>query len=181
MRPSRTLAAACALAAALGVAACTTTGGPAPGAAAPAAQTALRAPPYHAPTPTAVPGARVVGTPELEALLAGPARPVLINALDGRGPERSIPGAARLGYVGHGGSFDDEAQRKLAAFLDAATGGDRARPVVTFCRDANCWLSWNAAVRAARLGYANVLWYRDGIEGWTGAGKPSIRDPVVSW
>ena len=47
--------------------------------------------------------------------------------------------------------------------------------VVTVMADyclADCWMSWNAAKRALKIGYSNVAWYRDGTDGWLAAGLP---------
>jgi PQQ-dependent catabolism-associated CXXCW motif protein len=44
--------------------------------------------------------------------------------------------------------------------------------VVFYCL-ADCWMSWNAAKRAASWGYREVLWYRDGTDGWEAAGLPT--------
>ena len=50
--------------------------------------------------------------------------------------------------------------------LAELTGGDPARPLVFYC-DANCWMGYNAAKRAVReLGYRNVYWYPEGVQGW---------------
>ncbi len=38
-----------------------------------------------------------------------------------------------------------------------------------------CWGSYNAALRAIRLGYTNVHWFRGGVEAWQQAGLP-LRD-----
>ena len=51
------------------------------------------------------------------------------------------------------------------------TKGRRDAPVVFYCL-ANCWMSWNAAKRAASWGYTRVYWYRDGTDGWEAAGLP---------
>ncbi len=37
-----------------------------------------------------------------------------------------------------------------------------------------CWVSYNAALRAINAGYTNVLWYRGGIEAWKAAGLPTL-------
>ena len=39
-----------------------------------------------------------------------------------------------------------------------------------YCEGAQCWESYNAALRALDLGYSNVLWYRGGLRR---AGKPT--------
>ena len=61
---------------------------------------------------------------------------------------------------------------EFGAFLTQATGGDRARLIVTYCQGVKCWGSYNAALRAIRLGYTNVHWYRGGVEAWQQAGLP---------
>lgn len=50
---------------------------------------------------------------------------------------------------------------------------DRGAAVVTYCSDAGCGNS--SAVRTAlvRMGYTNVRVYRDGIQDWVAAGRPT--------
>jgi rhodanese-related sulfurtransferase len=33
-------------------------------------------------------------------------------------------------------------------------------------------MSWNAAKRALEYGYTNVMWFRDGTDGWQELGYP---------
>jgi len=49
--------------------------------------------------------------------------------------------------------------------------GKHDAPLVFFCLK-NCWMSWNAAKRALEYGYSNVMWYRDGSDGWQELGYP---------
>lgn len=86
-------------------------------------------------------------------------------------PHVSIEGAHWLPEVGRGEiSAETEAyyKRELAKF----SGGDASRKMVIFCKRA-CWMSWNAAKRAQAYGYAQVLWFSDGIEGWREADLPT--------
>lgn len=142
-------------------------------------QSALRADGHHAPTPLAVPGARTVGTAELRKLLQAQSPPVLIDVLGGEG-HATLPGGAWLPGAGRGESFEDGLQQRLGQALAVLTGGDRARPVVFYCASPQCWLSYNAALRAVRLGYGSVLWYRGGIEAW-GASGGALELPRLSW
>lgn len=132
-------------------------------------------------TPLAIPGARLVTTPELKAALGRPSaeRPILFDVLGGTGHD-SLPGAIWLPDAGRGFGFDDELQARLARTLAFVTNGDAARPMVFFCASVNCWLSYNAALRAVRLGYASVGWYRGGIQSWTAAGG-ALAPMKVSW
>ncbi|MES9970427.1 MAG: rhodanese-like domain-containing protein, partial [Candidatus Thiodiazotropha sp.] len=56
--------------------------------------------------------------------------------------------------------------------LQRLTKGDKNRMIVIYCL-ADCWMSWNAAKRAAmEYGYMNTYWYPDGTTGWEAAELP---------
>lgn len=139
---------------------------------------------YRAPTPLTVPGGRMIDTREAKALLdRGGA--VWVDMLPAaRRPEGLAPGSLwrpspRLGIPGSiwlpeagRGAIPPETEAWFRDSLARATGGDLGRPVVFYCL-ADCWMSWNAAKRAAAMGYREVLWYRDGTDGWEAAGLPT--------
>ena len=131
----------------------------------------LRLADYSAPTPREVPGARTVGTAQLREWLRSEARdqPLLFDVLGGEAHE-SLPDAIWLPGAGRGQSLQDAVQEQLASTLKAATKGERGRRLVFFCQGPQCWLSYNAALRAVALGYDAVYWYRGGIEAWLAAG-----------
>ena len=133
----------------------------------------LRQDSFHAPTPSTHPAAAVINTQDLHAMLIGPNPPVTINALSGDKQVTSIPGSVWLPAAGHGGAFDDDFQAHLASRLANITGDDLARPIVVYCLDAKCWLSYNAALRLDALGYQNLYWYRGGIAAWKAATLPT--------
>jgi PQQ-dependent catabolism-associated CXXCW motif protein len=138
---------------------------------------------YRAPVPASVAGGHVLHTDALNALIdRGGA--VLIDVLPApRRPEglrpdapwmpvprRNIPGSFWLPDVGRGAlnpMLEQWFQDKLAEF----SGGDPDKPLVFYCL-AECWMSWNAAKRAASYGYRNVGWYPEGTDGWHSAGLP---------
>ena len=134
----------------------------------------LRREPYHAPTPREIPGAQVVHTRELQAMLAGANPPLLIDVLSEVG-HVTLTGALWLSGAGRGTNFVDPVQSVLEPLLQQLSAGDKARVMVFFCASSQCWLSYNAALRAAAAGYTRVYWYRGGIEAWTEAGLPSAR------
>jgi PQQ-dependent catabolism-associated CXXCW motif protein len=146
-----------------------------------APQAELRRAEHHAPTPLTIPGARTVTTAELRRLLQAPpeAQPILLDVLGGDG-HATLPGAVWLPGAGRGESFEDALQARLAKALAAISGGERSRALVFLCASASCWLSYNAALRAARLGYTDVLWYRGGIEAW-GASGGALAPPRLVW
>ena len=137
----------------------------------------LRQQPYHGPTPRQIPGAQVVQTRQLQAMLTGQESPILIDVLSEDG-HVTLAGAVWLSGAGRGANFLDPVQSMLPRLLAQLAGGDTARPMVFFCANSQCWLSYNAALRAVAAGYSNVYWYRGGIEAWTAAGLPSARTAV---
>jgi rhodanese-related sulfurtransferase len=53
--------------------------------------------------------------------------------------------------------------------------------MVFYCVDSECWLSYNAALRAIALGYTNVMWYRGGIASWRTAEGPMAQSDPFFW
>lgn len=141
---------------------------------------------YRAPTPATLAGAKVLSTHEAEALwrhkaavfidvLPRPPRPRGLPAgtLWRDPPHESIPGALWLTNVGFG-ALNEETEAYFRDGLKAASKGNLKAPLVLYCQRA-CWMSWNAAKRALAEGYADILWYPDGTDGWAEAGLPLAR------
>ena len=141
----------------------------------------LRQAPYSAPTPTEIPGAKLLSTRELHSMLILAPTPVLVDVASGDG-HSTIRGAYWIPGAGRGSHFLDPLQAQLAEYLEKLTNGEKARPLVFFCVNAQCWLSYNASLRAAALGYLRVFWYRGGIAAWQDAGLPlsSVSIPTAS-
>ncbi|MDO5704390.1 MAG: PQQ-dependent catabolism-associated CXXCW motif protein [Paracoccus sp. (in: a-proteobacteria)] len=144
----------------------------------------FRGAPYNAPVPATLAGARVVdgsqaldlseqGVPFIDAMPRVTRPKGLPPGTFWRQPVHlTIPGAIWLYDTGYERLAPVE-QARLEAGLAAATGGDRAAPVVIFCR-ADCWQSWNAAKRAVDLGYTGVIWFPTGTDGWLDAGGADL-------
>ena len=130
----------------------------------------LRSGAMHGPTPPAIPGGRLVTTPELVRLLQDPRSGVLV--FDVLGGPQVLPNAIPVVPASQGGDFQDQVQRDFGNYLQQVTQGRKDRPMVFYCQSTQCWMSYNAALRAINLGYTNVLWYRGGIEAWQQAGGP---------
>jgi len=135
---------------------------------------------YRAPVPDTVPGAEVLHIPAMQQhvarhdavlidVLPAPRRPVNMRSempwLPGR--HASIPGSFWWPEIGRGGITARMADR-LRKRLEEVTRGDPARMVVFFCL-ADCWMSWNAARRAAEMGF-HAAWFPEGVDGWQAAG-----------
>ncbi len=131
---------------------------------------ALHDGPMHGPTPASIPGGQLITTKGLVELMRGGQVPVLMLDILG-GPEM-IQGAVYAVPAAQPGTFTDQTQQQLGQFLQQATGGDKQYPIVLYCLSPECWMSYNASLRAINLGYTNVLWYRGGIETWKKAGLP---------
>lgn len=125
-------------------------------------------------TPQSLEGIKTIGTQELATKLASAASSLTV--IDVLGFIETIPSAKTL--LNAGGAFEsasvDEAFEKRFTGLLAAIAPDKSGPLVFFCTSRNCWLSANAAMRAKKLGYAQVMWYRGGLESWKGAGLPVV-------
>jgi PQQ-dependent catabolism-associated CXXCW motif protein len=86
-------------------------------------------------------------------------------------PARSIPGA--LWFPEAGRAPGNPAI--IAQFTARVARAARGRTVLVFCL-ADCWMSWNAALRLHRAGH-RVAWYANGRDGWAASGRPLA--PVV--
>ncbi|MBI3041659.1 MAG: sulfurtransferase [Betaproteobacteria bacterium] len=139
----------------------------------------LRTVGYHAPTPLKIPGGTVVTTQALKVLLEAEPRPYLIDVLGG-GIHRTLAGAFWMIGAGAGDMNRDE-EKRFASAVAAFAGGDKNRPMVFFCVNAECWLSYNAALRAIALGYTNVMWYRGGVAAWRTAELPMAQSDPFFW
>ena len=124
----------------------------------------------HGPTPTSIPGGQVVTTKGLVGLVQGNQAPYLL--FDVLGGAETLPGALPAAAASQAGSFNDQTQQQFGVFVQQKTGGRKDIALVFYCLSPQCWMSYNAALRAINLGYTNVLWYRGGIEAWKMAGLP---------
>jgi adenylate cyclase len=131
----------------------------------------------EAPTPTTAPGARIVRTVDLVALLEQ--RKLLVLDVNGWG--RSIPGAIGLRGAGIGGNPSDPFQARLGRKMEELTHGDRTVPIVTMAWNADRYSGRNLALRLVALGYTDVIWYRGGREAWEAAGELETEVVAQEW
>lgn len=136
-------------------------------------------PPFGKPTPTAIPGARVIKTLELKALLELNKQVVVIDVLDSK-TRTTIPGAYWMPGAGDSRFYGAEKSR-FAVALEKLVGSDKNRPIVFMCLSSECWESYNACLHALEAGYKDVLWYRGGTNAWSGANLDRKRPERVNW
>jgi PQQ-dependent catabolism-associated CXXCW motif protein len=151
---------------------------------------AYRTADYRAPVPATVNGRPALTTEQAAALwrqgsavfvdtLPQPPRPAGLpeGTVWYPMPRNDIPGSIWLPDTGYG-----ELPAVMADYFEQslreATAGNKDRQLVFYCL-AGCWMSWNAAKRAAALGYTQADWYAEGTEGWAEQNLPlEHRDPV---
>ena len=95
-------------------------------------------------------------------------------------PHRNIPGSIWLPDTGYGALAP--VTRELPAEQSCASDARRSSKGFWFIV-CDCWMSWNAAKRILGMGYANVIWYPDGIDGWTEVSLPlqeAVPEPAAS-
>jgi PQQ-dependent catabolism-associated CXXCW motif protein len=101
---------------------------------------------------------------------------LLIDVLANQHPQ-TIDTAHYLAQAGAPGTFKDPVQAQLAGSLLALTNNRKNVPLVFFCAGAQCWESYNAALRAHALGYTDIRWYRGGLASWAEARLPMRATP----
>ncbi len=79
-------------------------------------------------------------------------------------PRKNIPGSVWLPNVGK-----QELKPVVKLYFDTnlvdLTSGDKSKSLVFYCIE-DCWMAWNAAKRAREWGYSDVMWFREGVDGW---------------
>jgi thiosulfate/3-mercaptopyruvate sulfurtransferase len=128
---------------------------------------------------TDAPIVRLIATEELRGMLHAawgdtepdipPPRFIL---LDLRGDHEfargHLPGALSL----EPGKFDERLDQLVR---DTWPGADRSSiPFVVYCYGPTCTRSRNGLTLAARRGYRNLLWYKEGTQGWRSSGERYI-------
>ena len=137
---------------------------------------------YRAPVPATLQGAQVVSTKDAAALLEKkqaiffdvmPHTPkpdkLPAGTIWREKVRKNIPGSFWLPNVGYGAISKDDTEYFRASLL-SQTGGDKRRAILFYCMT-DCWMSWNAAKRAIEWGYASVMWYPLGADGWEADGR----------
>lgn len=70
-----------------------------------------------------------------------------------------------------------EQKGELGSVLNFILKGSKSAPILVYCHHESCGLSFYVAKNIVELGYTNVLWMREGIEGWKRQGYPLSDDP----
>ncbi len=101
-----------------------------------------------------------INTKGMEALVNSKIPMVILDARPAKfAPEGRIPGAKYM---------SDQVKPEQAVALISS----KDALIVTYCDGIDCPLSVDLAEHMKKLGYKNVIEYREGIEGWLNAGLP---------
>ncbi len=127
-------------------------------------------------TPAKVPAGinvKLIGAKEVQDLQAKGA--VLVDTRRANEfAEKSIKGAISVPYDPEksaktpDGVFDASLDK-----FDLSKFKDKNAHLVMFCNSGTCFKSYKGAVVAAKAGYTNVYWYRDGLPDWTARKLPT--------
>lgn len=120
----------------------------------------------HGPTPTSIPGGQVVTTDRLLAMYQQGMQSGGLLVFHVLGPGPTLPMAQNAVGAAQAGNFQDQTQQQFGQYLQQVTQGNKGVPMVFYCQSTQCWMSYNAALRAINMGYTQVYWYRGGIEAW---------------
>jgi len=126
---------------------------------------------------------RIVGAPEVDRLLEAenPGLPdktaqsvVVLDLREAYDFKLDhIPGAYNFPAYSEDSSIDKVVEEKWPKAKAARA------PVVLYCYGRGCIRSRDAAAKLARAGFTNLLWFREGLDGWRAAGLPLAgRDNV---
>lgn len=118
-------------------------------------------------TPTALPGATVVGAAEVAQLVAQGAV-VVDTRNDKEYKARHIPGAVFAPY--HEKSLKDVAYDAALDDFPGLAALDARKPTIFHCNGAECWKSYKASKAALARGFGKVYWFRGGMPAWEAAG-----------
>lgn len=133
-------------------------------------------------TPTSLPGATVINTGQLLRMMQSNPEIAIVDVGYKRGVE-SVPYAMFWRNMGRAknkgnGLTNEERLARMDFMLKQIKWATPDRPVIFLSgpyKDKDRpWLAYNAALRAVKLGYSDIYWYRGGQLAWKAAGLPTM-------
>lgn len=123
-------------------------------------------------TPLSLPGVTRITTQDVRQMISNA---LLVDVLNDTGLlHLTIPNAVHIPGGGNYGEgrFNDRIQDQFEKVMASLVKRNPNKPIIFFCASALCWESYNAALRAQKMGLRNVFWYRGGIRSWQAAKLP---------
>ncbi len=126
-------------------------------------------------TPKQLPGAEVVGSEQVEKLIAQGA--VIVDTrTEKEFKTKRIPKAVFLPYVEK--SIKDVAFQISQDDFSALGQLDKTTPVIFSCNGAECWKSYKASRYALDQGFKTVYWFRGGLPEWEASGLAVAKGEI---
>lgn len=122
-------------------------------------------------TPMSLKGGKVVSADEAKGLLDKKAAAFFDTRTVLNFGKGHIPGAAVVAYK-EKSDFKADFDVSQDSFELAKLPADKAAKVVIYSDGPQGWKSFKAATLAVNAGYKNVMWMRDGFNGWTASSFP---------
>lgn len=135
-------------------------------------------------TPLSIPGGKLATTSEVHSMVfdnKSDNSAILIDVRSDKNELITAEGAVwlnGLGYAYRDIPNDAAINSRLNRDLNKITNKNKNHPIIFMCANPICALSYNSALRAINLGYKNVFWYRGGIEAWTIANLPLVKQKI---
>ena len=112
-------------------------------------------------TPTSLAGVKIVSADDAKALIGK------ANIFDVRKRASYLEG--RLPKAKAAGQAFDAAAKKFDVSI---FGADKAAPILIYGHGSDGWTAFHAAEAAAKAGFTNVAWMRNGFKEWSEKGNP---------
>lgn len=124
-------------------------------------------------TPTALPGAKMVTSGEVQKLIAQGA--VLVDTrTEKEFKAKRIPLAIFAPYIEK--SVKDIVFDASLDDFSSLERLDKSKPTIFSCNGAECWKSYKASKLALTKGFSSVYWFRGGLPEWEAAGLNVSKD-----
>lgn len=137
---------------------------------------------YRSPVLTAPQGVKKIDTATLHRWLHANKRQLYpINVLPATWVHKQFINTAAVQHIPHSvwlpntgyGVLSPTWQHYFATALQVLKSKTPDSKLVFYCK-VDCWMAWNAAKRAANMGYTDVYWYADGIDEWLQMGHKTV-------
>lgn len=116
------------------------------------------------PSPLRIEGGRVISVEEAKAFLTS-GKALFIDVRNPLNYGRShIPSAIPIPFDSKNAGAPEKSEFIGKLPSEKGTG------IIFYSHGPSGWKSYRAALEAVKAGYTNVLWLRDGLEGWTAKG-----------
>lgn len=123
-------------------------------------------------TPNSLKGGNAVSVDDAKKLSDGKAAAFFDTRAAINFGKGHVPGAKSISYK-EKSDFKEDFDGSQDQFELAKLPEDKNAKIVFYSDGPKGWKSFKAAALSIKAGYKNVMWMRDGFEGWTAKGYPN--------